>query len=178
MVFFESFLRPESVFIYGRLIACEDLRLSIYFCKLYKPRNPNGTGFYSILSEHYETFLEIYDSRFREKYGYYRPVISEAVGKYLDCGILSKGFARVKCTGCSEEYLVAFTCKMRYFCPSCHQKRLLILGEFLKECVLLPADYRQIVFSIPKMLRKYFIFNRKLLGKLSQCGYTSIKEAY
>ena len=152
--------------------------MSISFGKIYKPRNPKGTGFYSILSEHYDTFLETYNSRFREKYGYFRPVISEAVRKYLDCGILSKGFARVKCADCGEEYLLAFSCKMRYFCPSCHQKRLLILGEFLKKCVLAPVGHRQIVFTIPKMLRPYFMYDRKLLGKLSRCAYDTLKDLY
>jgi len=67
---------------------------------------------------------------------------------------------------------------MRYFCPSCHQKRVLILGEFLKERVLSPTAHRQIVFTIPKMLRIYFMYDRKLLGKLSQCGYAALREVY
>jgi hypothetical protein len=145
---------------------------------IYKPRYPKGTKFYSILEENYETFLDTYDSRFREQYGYLRPVVSEVIYKYLDCGVLSNGFARVRCDSCGEEYLVSFSCKMRYFCPSCHQKRVLILGEFLKERVLTPTAHRQIVFTIPKMLRIYFMYNRKLLGKLSQCGYAALKEAY
>jgi hypothetical protein len=55
---------------------------------------------------------------------------------------------------------------------------VLILGEFLRERVLTPVSHRQIVFTIPKMLRIYFMYDRKLLGKLSQCGYAAIKEIY
>ena len=32
---------------------------------------------------------------------------------YLDCGLLCRGFARLKCRGCSETRLVAFSCKGR-----------------------------------------------------------------
>ncbi|NJD38040.1 MAG: hypothetical protein FIA89_06910, partial [Geobacter sp.] len=31
--------------------------------------------------------------------------------RYLDCGCLHNGFARVKCDDCGHEYLVAFSCK-------------------------------------------------------------------
>nr|MBC8362431.1 transposase zinc-binding domain-containing protein [Candidatus Desulfatibia profunda] len=44
--------------------------------------------------------------------------------RYLDCGILHNGFARVRCEDCGHEYLLAFSCKRRHFCPSCHQKRV------------------------------------------------------
>jgi hypothetical protein len=30
---------------------------------------------------------------------------------YLDCGLLCRGFARLKCRGCAETRLVAFSCK-------------------------------------------------------------------
>ena len=38
---------------------------------------------------------------------------------YLRCGLLKHGFLRVKCDGCRFEHLVAFSCKLRGFCPSC-----------------------------------------------------------
>ena len=145
---------------------------------IYEKHNPRKNVFRRILSNHFEEFLTLYSDRFQKKYGFLRRVVPEAVGKYLECGDFSCGFARIKCKSCREEYLLAFSCKMRYFCPSCHQKRILILGEFLKECVLNPVAHRQIVFTIPKMLRPYFMYERKLLGKLSQCGYAILKELY
>lgn len=145
---------------------------------VYKPRYPKTSKFYRILSRHLDEFLSVYPEWFQQQYGYLRPIIPEVVNKYLACGNLSSGFARVRCANCSKEYLVAFSCKSRYFCPSCHQKRILILGEFLKEHVLAPVPHRQIVFSIPKMLRCYFMHERKLLGKLSKCGYATIREIY
>jgi len=66
------------------------------------------------------------------------------------------GFARVRCKDCSEEYLLAFSCKGRWFCPSCHSKKVIQFGEFLRHNILYPVPHRQYVFSIPIMLRLYF----------------------
>ncbi|HEX4335825.1 MAG TPA: transposase zinc-binding domain-containing protein, partial [Polyangiaceae bacterium] len=43
---------------------------------------------------------------------------------YLGCGLLCRGFARLKCEKCAEQYLVAFACKGRGFCPSCMGRRM------------------------------------------------------
>jgi len=46
---------------------------------------------------------------------------------------------------------------------------VVVFGEELCENVLKYVPHRQWVFSIPKRLRIYFMFDRKLLSKLSQC---------
>ncbi len=51
-------------------------------------------------------------------------------------------------------------------------------GEWITEEILYPLPHRQYVFTIPKMLRPYFRFDQKLLGKLSQCAYRSLKEFF
>ncbi|RKG99039.1 hypothetical protein D7V97_32235 [Corallococcus sp. CA053C] len=33
--------------------------------------------------------------------------------RYLECGVLAHGFARVRCESCKDERLVAFSCKGR-----------------------------------------------------------------
>ena len=63
-------------------------------------------------------------------------------------------------------------------CPSCHQKRVVEFGEWLCEEVLKVAPHRHFVFSIPKILRRYFLYNRKLLSDLSRCGWESLKEFF
>ncbi len=99
------------------------------------------------------------------------PYVIEVIYRYLDCGDLHFGFARVKCEDCGHEFLLAFSCKRRHFCPSCHQKRVVEFGEWLCEEVLKYVPHRQWVFSIPKRLRIYFMMDRKLLAKLSQCAW-------
>jgi Transposase zinc-binding domain len=43
---------------------------------------------------------------------------------FLTCGILAHGFARLRCTECTLERLVPFSCKWRGFCPSCGGRRM------------------------------------------------------
>ena len=50
----------------------------------------------------------------------------------LSCGDPREGFAHIYCDACRHEYLLAYSCKTRYFCPSCHQKRVLLYGEWVK----------------------------------------------
>jgi ribosomal protein S27E len=97
--------------------------------------------------------------------------VTDVIQRYLDCRDLHFGFARVKCEDCGHEYLLAFSCKRRHFCPSCHQKRVVEFGEWLCTEVLKYVPHRQWVFSIPKRLRLYFMHDRKLLTKLSRCAW-------
>jgi hypothetical protein len=94
---------------------------------------------------------------------------------YLDCGDLHNGFARVKCKDFNHEYLLAFSCKRRHFCPSCHQKRVVEFGEWLCANVLKRVPHRHFVFSLPKILRRHFLHDRKLLHDLSRCAWESLK---
>jgi hypothetical protein len=65
------------------------------------------------------------------------------VRKFLECGDLKHGFARVRCPRCREELFVPFSCRGRCFCPSCHQKRALEKAGWVSEHVcaeVLEAD--------------------------------------
>jgi NAD-dependent SIR2 family protein deacetylase len=64
--------------------------------------------------------------------------------------------ARVRCDHCQHEYLLAFSCKGRWFCPSCHQKEVQLFGALLTEAILFPVPHRHFTFGIHKMLRPYF----------------------
>jgi hypothetical protein len=100
--------------------------------------------------------------------------LKDVIHRYLDCGDLHCGFARIKCENCGHEYILGFSCKRRHLCPSCHQKRAVEYGEWLLTNVLKAVPHRQWVFSIPKRLRIYFMYDRKLLAKLSKCGWNVI----
>ncbi|MBU1184412.1 MAG: transposase zinc-binding domain-containing protein [Pseudomonadota bacterium] len=47
--------------------------------------------------------------------------------------------------GLVHEYLLAFSCKRRHFCPSCHQKRVVEFGERLCMDVLKKVPHRHFV---------------------------------
>ena len=51
-------------------------------------------------------------------------------------------------------------------------------GEWLCEEVLKAVPHRHFVFRIPKILRRYFLYNRQLLSDLSRCGWESLKEFF
>ena len=51
-------------------------------------------------------------------------------------GDLHAGFARLVCQSCGRNFLLAYSCKRRTFCPSCHQKRVVEFGEWLSGNVL------------------------------------------
>lgn len=141
----------------------------------YTPRNPKASALYQCVQTHFAEFEANYPARYQEQYGFYRPVIGRVVEKFLGCGDLTRGFARVRCDTCRHESLLAFSCKGRYFCPSCHQKRVLQFGAWVAEEVLAPVPHRQYVFTVPKLLRVYFRRDRRLLGKLSQCAAEALK---
>jgi len=145
---------------------------------VYKPRNPKISSLYQSIRDHYEEFESVYVERYQKKCGVLRDVVREVIYKYLGCGDLKKGFARIKCKECKHEVLLAFSCKGRYFCPSCHQKRVLMFGEWITDEILYPIPHRQYVLTLPKMLRPHFRFDRKLLGKLSRCAYDCLKEFF
>jgi len=58
------------------------------------------------------------------------------------------------------------------------QKSGIEFGEWLCGNVLKKVPHRHFVFSIPKILRKYFLFNRKLLKELSKVSWDILKNYY
>ena len=47
-------------------------------------------------------------------------------------------------------------------------------GDWMREELLLDVPHRQVVFTIPKMLRIFFKYNRRLLGELCRCALRSL----
>jgi len=74
---------------------------------------------WSILQKYFGDFLVKYDDSYVREFGCLRSIIPEVVKGYLKCGDLAEGFARVRCPECHHEYLLAFSCRGRWFCPSC-----------------------------------------------------------
>lgn len=72
--------------------------------------------------------------------------------RYLDCGLLARGFARLRCRECGFERLVAFSCKSRT-CPSCWARKAADIAAHRVDRVLPEAPYRQWVFTFPWELR-------------------------
>ena len=76
---------------------------------VYRPRKPQDSQYYQCVEDHFETLEQVYDERFAKQYGFFRPYVRQVIYRYLDCGILHNGFARVRCGDCGHEYLLALT---------------------------------------------------------------------
>lgn len=98
------------------------------------------------------------------------------VARSLDCGIFERGFARIRCPDCAAEYLLAFSCKGRGLCPSCGAKRAAELAAFLQDEVVADVAHAQWVFTVPKLLRPYFMHHRELLGPLCTAAWQTVRE--
>jgi hypothetical protein len=86
------------------------------------------------------------------------------------------GFARAFCETCRTNYLIPFSCRGRSFCPSCEKKKQLLWAEWLHEEVLEPVPHRDVVLTIPRLLRGILRKRRELLLDLSQCGAEALVE--
>jgi hypothetical protein len=72
----------------------------------YRPRHPERTVLYRVLFHHFDRFLTEYESRFEREYFFFRPIVKEAVERYLDCGNPHCGFACIRSPDCGEERLL------------------------------------------------------------------------
>jgi len=85
--------------------------------------------------------------------------------RYLGCGILARGFARIRCPSCGFERLVAFSCKGR-LCPSCWARKAADTAAHLVDRVLPEAPYRQWVLTFPWEFRFLLAMDRKFLSEM------------
>ena len=94
--------------------------------------------------------------------------------KYLECGILAHGFARVWCEDCAHDYLLAFSCQGRAVCPSCNARRMEQTAAHLVEHVLPHLPVRQWVLSVPMRLRYFMQCDGAALWVMAaqaECGF-------
>jgi hypothetical protein len=64
---------------------------------VYRPRHPQNSDNYHCVEDYFEALMQVYDDNFSRDYGFWRPYIEKVIYRYLDCGDLSHGFARVRC---------------------------------------------------------------------------------
>jgi hypothetical protein len=133
----------------------------------YRPREPDILQ--RLFRERFSAFAGLYDEKYAGEYGKFRlPLIERAAAAFYLCGDRKQGLARVRCPDCAYDFFVPFSCKSFFLCPSCSQKRTLLMGEYLSEDLLLQLPHRQSVFTIPKCLRMYLKHDRALHAELSR----------
>ena len=127
---------------------------------LYRPRNVRATPLYQLLETYYENVKAIWEERFQTKSDFWRGFVDSVVARYLDCGVAEAGFARLKCDTCGAEQLLTLSCKQRGLCPSCDAKRAAAFAAFLKDELLENVGHCLWTFTLPKMLRPFFMRHR------------------
>ena len=75
------------------------------------------------------------------------PYVRQAFRKTLECGIFAHGFARAWCADGGHDYFVAFSCKGRSVCPSCHTRRRVEMAAPLTDHVFPRLPVRQWVMA-------------------------------
>jgi hypothetical protein len=74
----------------------------------YRRRDPEHSLLHQIVRENLETFFASADARAPEGRGLPR-YVRGAFERYLDCGVLAKGFVRVRCPDCGYDTVVGFS---------------------------------------------------------------------
>jgi len=119
---------------------------------VYKRHKPEETDLYKIIEQN----LPIFQSHLSNADISLPAFVHNEFRSYLRCGLLEHGFLRVKCNGCRFEHLVAFSCKLRGFCPSCGARRMVETSAHLIDHVIPAVPVRQWVLSFPWPLRLLF----------------------
>ncbi len=116
---------------------------------------------YRVVQTHFETWLT--ERSACEPIPRY---VEQDFRRYLDCGILARGFARAFCPSCGHDFLIAFSCKGRGICGSCNARRMAETAAHLVEHVFPQVPVRQWVISFPKRLRYFLHRDMALTGRV------------
>jgi hypothetical protein len=122
----------------------------------YIPRGRNEL--HRIFEQHFSDFCSEYDMKYATDYGKFRLQRIESVGeKFITCGDYLHGIARIRCQNkeCGYDYFRPFSCKGFYLCPSCSQKRTLLLSEHFTEELFLETPPPPICFYRAKSPSAY-----------------------
>ena len=132
----------------------------------YERHRPEPTTPYAVVRDNVETLYAAVAAGFEG--AALPPFVRRELEGYLDCGLLCRGFARLKCESCAEQHLVAFACKGRGICPSCLGRKMCQTALNLTEHVLPPVALRQWVFTLPHPLRARLGYDAPLLGAVTR----------
>jgi len=122
-------------------------------------RHPEQTVLHQVVREHLETFLA--ETRARGGGEGLPRFVERELREFVTCGVMARGFARFRCSGCEREILVAFSCKGR-ICPSCCGRRMGELAAHLVDGVLGGLPVRQWVLTLPFRLRYRLAYDHRL----------------
>ena len=86
------------------------------------------------------------------------------------------GCARRRGDACTHASLLAFACECRDVSPSGHASRLAVWTQWLDATLLAPVPHRQVVLTIPRRLRAYCLYRRRLLGEIARVAHLLVTD--
>ena len=121
-----------------------------------------------IFEEHWD---EVYSEN-KNLIDTYRSNAPKEVQKMIDCYNKNLGCSVYECSSCHDIVFVGHTCKSR-LCSSCGYKyKMERVENILETCY--KCKHRQIVFTIPKELRKFFFFPFQRIDILFQAVHDTL----
>lgn len=147
----------------------------------YERRRPENTELHRIVRENYSKVINNLERSHIEEGACSTSLpfyIKKEFKKYLECGVLSKGFIRLHCPSCNSNKLVAYSCKCRGICPSCGARRMSNTAAHLVDKVLPIGAIRQWVLSLPFRIRYLLAYNSDLLSSLLGIYFRAVSSYY
>ena len=138
----------------------------------YRPREPEGTALYRVMTDHLETFV----ARVESEGGRLPHFVTRELRRFLECGIRAHGFVRVRCPDCRYEMAVPFSCKGRGFCPSCGGRFMAQTAAHLTDRVLPDVPWRQWVLTLPYPLRYRVAYDPSLQSLLLRTFVSTLER--
>jgi hypothetical protein len=139
----------------------------------YERRRPEKTPLHKVVSENLESWLQWREAAERPVPAY----VEDELRGYLECGLLCFGFARARCTGCGQGFVVALSCKGRGVCPSCNGRHMAQTAAHLADHVIPPVPVRQWVISLPKRLRGFLADRPRAVAALTKIFLDEIERS-
>ena len=53
---------------------------------VYRPRNPQQSGYFCRVQDHFEQLEMLWQDRHASRYGFWRPYVTDVIYRYLECG--------------------------------------------------------------------------------------------
>ncbi len=135
-----------------------------------RSRRPQGTLLHGLVDQHFGDYLLA-----REELG--KPVSSIAIRefqRYLRCGDITAGHAKLFCDACHFEHDIPFSCKQRGWCSYCIVRRMMDRSTFLGTHVLGDTPIRHWALALPPPLRYGLAFDSSLTSDVLAIHVESI----
>ena len=112
------------------------------------------------------------------KEGAWRPEFDRVLDRFHACGDIARGAATFACLRprCGEQRVVAFSCHTRQFCPSCQARRARSVGQRLATVADPRAPHRQVVFTLPRLVRPFLRRDRALQEQFIHVAMQSLQR--